>query len=306
MYLGLLKKTLSGTLGRNLIDIEFSTAQVADSDEHRLLQTLRQTECKDANARETLCRKIIESLNMGETNCIILLAADAYDVPYRGKDDELQADASGDVYKYFVCAICPVKAPTLALRYETDEHFFHPSYNALFYSKNVELIHEEVIDAVFRVEPPMSAVEQKNVFDTALADTLEKDCSYDVVQSVHEQLRGRIQEHKESRDPAPLELTVGDVGGILSESGVSEEKVESFRRECEKQYGENAALNPKTILGTGKFEITTPEVKITVAPENSYLIEARMIGGRRYLLIPADDGVEVNGVSVSIPNEEHS
>ena len=93
MYLGLLKKTLSGTLGRNLIDIEFSTAQVADSDEHRLLQTLRQTECKDANARETLCRKIIESLNMGETNCLILLAADAYDVPYRGKDDELQADA---------------------------------------------------------------------------------------------------------------------------------------------------------------------------------------------------------------------
>ena len=306
MYLGLLKKTLSGTLGRNLIDIEFSTAQVADSDEHRLLQTLRQTECKDANARETLCRKIIESFNMGETNCLILLAADAYDVPYRGKDDELQADASGDVYKYFVCAICPVKAPTLELRYDTDENFFHPSstghialapelgflfpafddrtaniYNALFYSKNVELIHEEVIDAVFRVEPPMSAVEQKNVFDTALADTLEKDCSYDVVQS-------------------------GDVGGILSESGVSEEKVESFRRECEKQYGENAALNPKNILGTGKFEITTPEVKITVAPENSYLIEARMIGGRRYLLIPADDGVEVNGVSVSIPNEEHN
>ena len=96
------------------------------------------------------------------------------------------------------------------------------------------------------------------------------------------------------------------VGGILSESGVSEEKVESFRRECEKQYGENAALNPKNILGTGKFEITTPEVKITVAPENSYLIEARMIGGRRYLLIPADDGVEVNGVSVNIPNEEHN
>ena len=326
MYLGLLKKTLSGTLGRNLIDIAFSTAQVADSDEHRLLQTLRQTECKDANARETLCRKIIESLNMGETNCLILLAADAYDVPYRGKDDELQADASGDVYKYFVCAICPVKAPTLELRYDTDENFFHPSstghialapepgflfpafddraaniYNALFYSKNVELIHEEVIDAVFRVEPPMSAVEQKNVFDTALADTLEKDCSYDVVQSVHEQLRGRIQEHKESRDPAPLELTVGDVGGILSESGVSEEKVESFRRECEKQYGENAALNPNNIIESKKFEITTPEVKISIAPENSYMIEARVINGRKYLLIPADDGVEVNGIGVNIP-----
>ena len=331
MYLALLKKSLSGALGKNLVDVVFSTQQVADSDEHRLLQTLRQTELKDPPSRETLCRKIIECIDMGETNYLILLAADAYDVPHRGKDDELQHDASSEVFKYFVCSICPVKAPTLELRYDLDQSEFHSSstgyiasspelgflypafdsrtaniYNVLFYSKNAAELHEEVIDALFRVEPPMSAVEQKNVFDTALADTLEKDCSYDVVQSVHEQLRGRIQEHKESRDPAPLELTVGDVGGILSESGVSEEKVESFRRECEKQYGENAALNPKNILGTGKFEITTPEVKITVAPENSYLIEARMIGGRRYLLIPADDGVEVNGVSVNIPNEEHN
>ena len=274
MYLGLLKKTLSGTLGRNLIDIAFSTAQVADSDEHRLLQTLRQTECKDANARETLCRKIIESLNMGETNCLILLAADAYDVPYRGKDDELQADASGDVYKYFVCAICPVKAPTLELRYDTDENFFHPSstghialapelgflfpafddraaniYNALFYSKNVELIHEEVIDAVFCVqEAPMSPQEQQNLFAAALTETLEKDCSYDVVQAVHEQLRGRIQEHKESRDPEPLTLSVREVGDVLTGSGVPEEKAEAFQEACRRQYGQDAALNPRNII----------------------------------------------------------
>lgn len=331
MYLGLVKKALSGALGRNLINIEFSTAQVVDSDEHRLLQTIRQTDARDQNSRETLYRRIIDAMNMGETNYLILLAADTYDVPYKGRDDETFSDGSDTVYKYFVCSVCPVKAPTLELKYSNEDSGFHSAstghialtpelgflfpafddraaniYNALFYSKNAAEIHQEVIDAVFRIEPPMSAEEQKNVFSTALGDTLQKDCSYDVVQSVHEQLRGRIQEHKENRDPAPLELTVGDVGGILSESGVSEEKVESFRRECEKQYGENAALNPKNILGTGKFEITTPEVKITVAPENSYLIEARMIGGRRYLLIPADDGVEVNGVSVSIPNEEHS
>ena len=61
MYLNLLKKSLSGTLGRNLIDIEFSTRQVADSDEHRLLQTLRQTELQDPNARESLYRRIIDA-----------------------------------------------------------------------------------------------------------------------------------------------------------------------------------------------------------------------------------------------------
>ena len=32
-YLGLLKKTMSGTMGKNLIDVVFSTEQVMDSDE---------------------------------------------------------------------------------------------------------------------------------------------------------------------------------------------------------------------------------------------------------------------------------
>lgn len=326
MYLGLLKKSLSGTLGKNLIDVVFSTQQVADSDEHRLLQTLRQTELKDPASRETLCRQIIDCIDMGETNYLILLAADAYDVPHRSKDDEIQADASGEVFKYFVCSICPVKAPTLELRYDLDQSEFHSSstgyiatspelgflypafdnrtaniYNVLFYSKNAAEIHQEVIDALFHVDPPMSAEEQKNAFGSALADALDKDCSYDVVQSVHEQIRARIEDHKESKDTEPLEMTAGDVGGILANSGVNDEQIAAFQRECDEQYGENAALNPNNIIESKKFEITTPEVKISIAPENSYMIEARVINGRKYLLIPADDGVEVNGIGVNIP-----
>lgn len=328
MYLTLLKKSLSGALGKNLVDIVFSTRQVTDSDEHRLLQTLRMTALQDPNAREALCRRIIDSIDMGESNYLILLAADAYDVPYRGRDGEMQADASDQVFKYFVCSICPVKAPDLELRYDMESHEFHSSstgyvasppelgfmfpafddraaniYNALFYSRNAAELHREVIDAVFRVEPPMSAAEQKNVFDSALADTLEKDCSYDVVQSVHEQIRARIDEHTESKSPEPLDLTIGEVGGILSNSGVSTEKVEAFKKECEKQYGDGAVLNPKNIIESKKYEVTTPEVKITVAPENSYLLETRVIDGRKYILIPADEGVEVNGIGVTIPNE---
>ena len=178
-------------------------------------------------------------------------------------------------------------------------------YNALFYSKNAAQIHQEVIDAVFRIaQPPMSAEEQRNVFSTALGDTLQKDCSYDVVQSVHEQLRERIAEHKESRDPEMLTLSVREVGDVLTNSGVSEEKAAAFQQECQKQYGEDAALNPKNIIESGKFQITTPEVKITVSPEYSHMIEARVIDGRKYILIPADEGVEINGIGVNIPNPQ--
>ena len=330
MFLNLLKKSLSGALGRNLIDIVFSTAQVADSDEHRLLQTLRQTALQDPNAREMLYRRIIDSIDMGDSSYLILLAADAYDVPRRGSDDQVLADGSDTVFKYFVCSICPVKDPTLALRYSDELSEFHSCstghiasppelgflfpafddraaniYNALFYSKNPAELHQEVIDAVFHIEEaPMSAEEQKNIFGTALGDVLQRECSYDVVQSVHEQLRGRIQEHKESHDPEPLELSVREVGEVLSNSGVPSEKAEAFEAECRRQYGENAALNPKNLIEAGKFQITTPEVKITVSPEYSYMVEARVIDGRKYILIPADENVEVNGITVNIPNPQ--
>lgn len=127
MYLNLLKKSLSGALGRNLIDIEFSTRQVADSDEHRLLQTLRQTELQDANARESLYRRIIDAIDMGESSYLILLAADTYDVPHRSRDDLEVPDASETVFRYFVCAICPVKDPTLALQYSDRDKEFRGS-----------------------------------------------------------------------------------------------------------------------------------------------------------------------------------
>ena len=325
MYLGLLKKTLSGTLGRNLIDIAFSTAQVADSDEHRLLQTLRQTECKDANARETLCRKIIESLNMGETNCLILLAADAYDVPYRGKDDELQADASGDVYKYFVCAICPVKAPTLELRYDTDENFFHPSstghialapelgflfpafddrtaniYNALLYTRAPDQVHHEFIAAVFHTEPPLSAAEQREGFQAALSGALDDSFNMEVVQAVHEQLLDKIEQHKESKDPEPLTVSVQEVAAILKDCGVADTQVAAFEAQCGEQFGDGVVLNPENIIDSKHFEVKTADASVAIDPKHSYIVETRIIDGRKYLLIPADEGVEVNGMAVGI------
>lgn len=330
MYLNLLKKSLSGALGRNLIDIEFSTRQVADSDEHRLLQTLRQTELQDPNARESLYRRIIDAIDMGESSYLILLAADTYDVPHRSRDDQEVPDGSDTVFRYFVCAICPVKDPTLALQYSDQDKefrgsstghialppvlgFLFPAFddrsaninNALFYSKDTAQLHQEVIDAVFCIQnAPMSPQEQQNVFTSALTETLEKDCSYDVVQAVHEQLRGRIQEHKDSRDPEPLTLSVREVGDVLTGSGVPEEKAEAFQEACRRQYGQDAALNPRNIIEAGKFQIATPEVKITVPPEYSYMVETRIIDGRRFILIPADDGVEVNGIPVTIPNPQ--
>lgn len=324
-YLGLFKKTLSGGLGKNLMDIVFSTAQVQNSEEHRLLTSLRSSKLGDAGAREQFYQKVIQSLDMENSNYLILLASDAYDVPFRGKDDEVQADASDTVFTYIICAICPVRDGKPELGYFSGENEFHsyatnqvvaptelgflfPTfddrtaniYNALFYSKNTAQIHQEFIDAVFHTEAPMSADEQKETFQNVLTDALEDGCSYNVVQAVHEQIRERIEQHKESKDPEPLDITAREVGEILQNSGIPEEQVQVFQNKCSEAFGDGTALNPCNIIDSHRFELVTSQVRISVDPEYSYLVETRTIDGKKYILIPADEDVEVNGVGVKI------
>lgn len=326
-YLSLLKKTLSGTLGKNLIDIVFTIQQVQDSDEHRLLSALRSSALKDAALRQEFYRQVIKKLEMEDCNYLILLAHDAYDVPYRGKDDSLQADASDTVFSYILCCVCPVKAGKPSLSYSSKENEFHsittgpvvaapelgfmfPAfdnraaniYNALFYSRNAAELHHEFIDAVFHTEAPLTAAEQREFFQSALSEALDEDCRFDVVQSVHEQLRERIEQHKASKDPEPLEITAREIGGILQSCGVPEERIGAFQEKCGELQG-GAAMKPENIIDSKRFEVATSGATISVEPEQSYLLETRVIDDRRYILVPADEGAEINGFSVKIKKD---
>ena len=322
-YMALFKKALSGTLGKNLIDIEFATQQVMEGEEHKLLMDIR-ADIGNAELREKLYQKIIPAVNL-DCNYIILLGADRYDVPFKGTDELTVEDASETVFSYFVCSVCPVNESKTELGYVIDQSAFHNCtfpqtvaapemgfmfpcfddraaniYNALFYTKDTDMMQEEFISSVFKTEIPMSAGEQKMTFQEVLTETLEEDCSFEVIQSIHERICERIVEHKESKDPAPLDLSGREVGEILENSGVPKEKVEVFKEKVKKQFGEDKPLKPANIIDSKKFEVVTPQVKISVAPEYSYLLETQTINGRKYIMIPADETVEINGVSVKV------
>ena len=83
--------------------------------------------------------------------------------------------------------------------------------------------------------------------------------------------------------------------------GVSEEHLAAFSVEYDREFGEDAQLSPRNIITPKKFEVKTPDVAIQVAPDRKDLLETRLLGGVPYLLIRADDGVEVNGVSIQMP-----
>lgn len=322
--LAVLKKALSGGLGKNLVDISFPTRQVLEGEEHRLLQTLRTSQLEDQEAAERFYQKVIPTVSM-ETNYLILLAYDAYDVPFRGRDGSRFDEGADQVFSYIICAICPVKLSKSGLSFHMQEQEFHNSktdwivaapelgflfpafddrstnlYGALSYTRNISDNHPEFIETVFGAEAPMAAGLQKESFQSILGSTLEEESSVEVVQSVHAQLSDLIQEHKESRDKEPLYLSKPELNHVLKTSGVSEEKIKAFDQSFDETFGELADLSPKNLVDTNKFHLNTPDVKIQVAPEKRDLVETRILGGIKYILIRAEEGVEVNGISVEI------
>ena len=327
-FFALLRRTLSGSLGRNLIDITFKTSQVADSEEHKLLMELRKSQLKDEELVQTLCRKIIDNVVL-EGNYLILLAYDSYDVPFKSKDDSFQKDQSEEVYSYILCSICPVKQTKANLHYVPEEKLFHDGamnqfvgapalgflfpafdnrstniYNALYYTHNVKEGQEALVEALFHAPIPKPAAQQKQTFEALLTTSLGEECSLDVVQTVHDQLCQRIEMHKEAKVPEPLLITKEEVKEVLTSCGVTEKPLAKFSVDYDEAFGFEAELHPKNIIDKKKFELKTPDVVIKVDPARSDLIETRIIGGVKYILICADENVEVNGVNIHIQDKE--
>ena len=156
------------------------------------------------------------------------------------------------------------------------------------------------MEAVFNTPIPKPAAEQKKSFEALLTTSLDEDCSMDLVQTVHDQICQRIELHKESKVPEPLLIAKEDVKEVLSSCGVSEEHLAKFSVDYDAAFGFEAELHPKNIIDDKRFEIKTPDVSIKVAPDRTDLIETRVIGGVKYIMISAEEDVEVNGVSIHI------
>ncbi|MDY4509476.1 MAG: DUF4317 domain-containing protein [Candidatus Faecousia sp.] len=327
-YFALLRRTLSGSIGRNLIDITFKTSQVASSPEHKLLMDLRASQLKDDELRLSFYQKIIDSVVL-EGNYLILLGYDTYDVPFKSRDDAFQKDNSDETYSYILCSICPVKQTKGGLHYIPEEKTFHDGagsqmisapalgflfpafdnrstniYNTLYYTHDVKTSQDALIETLFNAPVPQPAEEQKKTFEALLTTSLGDECSLDVVQTVHDQLRERIALHKEAKVPEPLMIAKADVKEVLAACGVSEEHLSKFSVDYDEAFGFEADLHPKNIIDDKHFELKTPDVVIKVDPTRNDLIETRVIGGVKYIMICADEAVEVNGVNITIADED--
>lgn len=319
--LSVMKKTLSGSLGTNLTDIEFSTKDVTDGEEHKLLMALRDSHLKDEGALDTFFEKIAESVHM-ESNYVVLIANDIYDVYSKENDEE---SGSSTTFSYLVCCICPLKdneeglyfkesdklfrsvsanailtRPRLGFMFPTFDNRMANIYHALYYTKDLSSASPEFVGRIFGKEAPMPAKIQRATFDSCISSSLGEECTLEVVRSVSAQIAEMVEEHKESKDPEPLTLNKSAIRTVLANCGIDEDKLDKLGEKLDEEYGKNAELSPKNIVTTTRLEVAMPDVKISVKKDKIGLISTQVIGGKKYVMIEASEGVEVNGVPVKI------
>ena len=319
-YFDIFKKTLSGTMGKNMLNMEFPIDQEKPGGTQEFLMKLKASKLEDDMLLEEFYDKVIATYEYAENYYIILIHA-MYDVPGRSSDNMEMFDASDEVYEYLVCSICPVSLSKAGLSYNAesnciqdrirdwvvdmpDKGFLFPAFNdrstdihgVLYYTKKSEDLQPELIEQLLGAKMPMSANTQKETFQMLIEDTLGEDGDYETIRNIHDTLNDMIEEHKE--EPEPLQLDKTDVRKVFEKSGVSSEKMECFDQNYEETAGEKTSLLATNITETKKFQIETPDIVIKVNTERADLIETRVIDGRQCLVIAVDDHIEVNGVNV--------
>ena len=326
-YMSIFKKVLSGQIGQAFSPIAYP---VEDDD---LLLRVRDSALNDADTVQELFTKLIagiraehpdmQSVEDAQTadNWLILLLHDDLDVRKRDANGEIDYENSDRAFSYILCAICPVKQEKTALRYDPADSIFHqrapewlasapvlgflfPLYEGgaadvntiLFFSKDSNDAHEAFLKAAFNLEAVMPAAEQTENFQTLLAQSLGTECSLDVVQEMHEVVSGLIEE--QDKDAEPLMLSKQDVARVLTDGGVSAERVEAFQNGFDATFGAGAVLPAVNLVTPKQFKVDLPSVSIKVDPKQADLLETRVIDGRSYLLIPIDGDISVNGQPV--------
>lgn len=325
-YFQLLKKGLSGTLGKNMINLEFPLEAEFNDGAQKFLLDLRDSHLEDDELLEAFYDKIIETYPYTQ-NYFILLIDCNYDIPGRTMDGIDLEDASEEVYHYIYCVLCPVKQSKPELTYEPQSNLFHsricdwivdapmhaflfPAFHdrssdvhsCLYYTKDSEKPFADFVHAMLGCTMPIPAGSQKEAFQTIVAETLGEHCELEVLRNIHETLYDMLEEHAE--EPSPLILDKNEVKNVLAKSGVSNEQLETFDKHFDDTIGASSELLASNITETRKFEVKTPDVVIKVNPERSDLVETKVINGHTYLTIEVGSNIEVNGVPLVYSEDE--
>ena len=265
-YLEIAKKTLSGTVGNNLLSLEFPLEEEESGGKQQFLLGLREIRLKNPDLLDRLYDLIIENYDYAG-NFLILIFHDAYDVITKTSDNG-KLDESEEVFEYLLCAICPVTLTKPGLGYREDEHrigprirdwvvgapdagFIFPAFSerstdihsTIFYTKDAKNPHAELMAGGLGCIPKRTATEQKQAFQS-IVDTIlpeEDDSNTLLKMDLQDNLYGMAEEFAlthEGDEEATLLLNQETLKNLMEESGVPEEKAAKFENSYIEEFGD--------------------------------------------------------------------
>lgn len=322
-FVEIIKKTLSGTLGKNLHNLEFTSEAEKEGESQEKLLKLLNSELKDKEMLEEFYDSIIANFDF-IGNYLILIVYDVYDVPVKTKDN-IKLDDSTEMFKYMICNICPVNLSKAALSYHEETNsienrvrdwvveppcvgFMYPAFNErstdihnlLYYVKNTKEMHEEIIADILGCSETIPADHQKQIFQNIIENVVVNQPDYEVVDVVRE-INENISEIIENNtSEEPVTLGKEEIKELFQKSGIKEEDLSIIDEKFEKEIPENMVFDADSIQEKKKFEVKTNDVVINVKPEHSHIVKIKMVDGIKCLVIPMDTNVEINGIMSEI------
>ena len=321
-YFDIFKKTLSGTPGKNLVDMKFNVDAYADEGARTFLMNLRDSGLKDDRLLDEFYDRIINNYSY-VGNYLIILINQVYDIPTVTTDNIEMEDASDEVYSYILCSICHVNLSKPGLGYDEEDNNFHdkkqnhmvdvpdvgflfPAFNkrsadedmTMFYTKDVSEFEDGLIDCLLDCVAPLPAKQQKETFTSLVSEAVGEEADLQVVKNIHANLE-QIIEEKKQESSAPVMLDKNEMKNLLEKSGVKEERLENFEEHFEMAAGEHGKLVASNVSSGKKFEVKTPDVVIKINSDKTDIVSTQVIDGRQCLVIQIDERLEVNGISVN-------
>ena len=260
-YLEIAKKTLSGTIGNNLLELEFNPEEENPGGRQNFLLGLRDSKLKNDALADRLFELIIENYDY-DGNYLILLYHDAYDVIVKTNDNN-KLDESEEVYDYLICSICPVELTKAALGYREDEHrigprirdwvvsmpengFVFPAFtdrssdihSLMFYTKTPKEPHTDFAEKTFGCKIKRTAAEEKTAFSSIIKNIAAEDDSDDIVIGIHQALSEIAAEQDTSLSTEPVLLDSRTIENMRTNGFLSQEIADKIEKACEEEFGE--------------------------------------------------------------------
>lgn len=269
-YLEIAKKVLSGTVGNNILELNFEINEELKSEAQTFLLSLRNSQLKDDTVLDEFYQSIINNYDF-TGNYLILLFHDAYDVITKTKDNQ-KIDESEEVYEYVLCAICPVSLSAPGLRYFEEENeiksrirdwvvtppvngFVFPSFidrssdvnSVMYYTKNAKDTHPELMENVLGCLSKQTATIQKETFQSIIKDSFGPDekKAEKIFMDVQENLNAMVEEYNEmydDTDSKPISLKETDIQSLLIDSGIPQEISSDIEKSYTEIFGDDIPL----------------------------------------------------------------